>query len=139
MRVILAQAWSVLIGLVVLESIAAHGLPADLPMLSLVPPRTQVIVGVGPAEKSHRQGHFVLFTVANTIDYEDFMSLAAADPTLQIDELIFTAAAGPNPASAEHSVIVSGRLQRNRIYRASANSLRTTGLSRRGCVACGAF
>lgn len=122
MKVIKAQAWSVLIELVLLGSTTARGLPVDLPLLSLVPAGTQILAGIGPSEKPQRLARFFLFTVANTIDYEDFISLAGADPSLQIDELIFTASAGSSPANAEHSVIVSGRLQHVRIYRTSGNS-----------------
>jgi len=117
MRVIVAQALSVLMEVMLFGSAVARGLAADLRMLSLVPPESQIVAGVVAAERARHQGRFILSNVANRIDYEDFLSLAAGDPLLEIDELIFTAAAGPS--GVEHSVIVSGRLQRDRIYRSA--------------------
>ncbi len=86
-------------------------------MLSLVPPTSQIVAGVTATPRTRREGSFVLFTVANRIDYEDFLAIAGSDSLLQLDRLIFTATVGATNADAEHSVIVSGRLRADRIAR----------------------
>jgi hypothetical protein len=98
----------------------------DIRMLSLAPQGSEIIVGISPGPRTHAAREFVLFTFASRIDYEDFVALAAADPALRIDRLMFTAAAGASKESAEHSVIVSGHFDADRIHRSlSVNALGT--------------
>ena len=132
MKVIVALAGSVFIQMALFECAVAHGSPADLKMLSLVPPGSEIVAGIAPTATTRHHGSFVLFTLANRIDYEDFLSLASADPFFQIDRLVFTASAGPSAATAEHSIIVSGRLQPEFIYKSVKYS--STSLDYRGVV-----
>lgn len=118
MKVIVAQAWSVLVQFVLFGSAATQGMSAETHMLSLVPPDSEIVAGIASKPATTRARAFVLFTLANRIDYEDFLSLAAADPSLRIDQLLFTAAAGSSGQTAEHSMIVSGRVRPERIYSA---------------------
>ncbi|WP_109485422.1 hypothetical protein [Occallatibacter savannae] len=117
MRVMVAQACSVLMLAVLQGSVAGRGMPLDLRMLSLVSPQSQIVAGVTATPRTRRQGSFLLFTIANRIDYEDLLALAASDASLQIDRLILTATAGASNADAEHSVIARGRLRPDRIAR----------------------
>jgi len=117
MKAIVAQACSVLVQLMSMGSALAHNLPADIRLLSLVPPESQIVADIVPTPKTRHQGTVVLFTLANRIDYEDFLSIAAADPMLQVNRLIFTASEVSSAGKAEHGVIVSGSLQSDRIYK----------------------
>ena len=122
MKIVVAQAWSAFVLLVLFGSALAHGSPADVKMLSLVPPGSEILAEIVQTPTTRHHGGFVLFTLANRIDYEDFLSLESADPLLHIDRLVFTASAGPSGAAPEHSRIVSGRLERERIYRSVESS-----------------
>lgn len=102
---------------------ACFAIPPDPGLLSLVPPGSKIVAGaVAPLKDLHR-GNFLVFTRANVLDIEDFISLARADGSLEIRQVILAASVGPDGVSAEHSLLVTGHFDTKRIYRsASATS-----------------
>lgn len=101
---------------------ASGALPPDPRLLSLVPPGSQIVAGTAaPLSDSHR-GHFLIFTRANTLDVEDFFSLMGADPSLEVRQVIFAASAETSGASPEHSLLVIGHFDANRLHRSARTS-----------------
>ena len=95
--------------------------PPDLRLLSLVPPDSEIVAGAAAPLHEHHRGNFLLFTRANTLDIEDFFALLGPDPSLEIDQVIFAASAGPGGASLEHSLLAIGHFDTGRLYK-SANA-----------------
>jgi len=108
-----------LVGMALVSCTVSLALPSDQSLLSLVPPGSQIVAGaIAPLESSHR-GNFLLFTRANILDLEDFFSLAGADASVGIQQMIFAASAADG-TSPEHSLVVIGHFDRERIYRAAS-------------------
>jgi len=108
--------------MLLLGNASGLAMQTNVSLLSLVPQKSDIIVEVAPLQKAGQPRYFVLFTLANRIDYEDFLAVAAVDPTLRLDRMIFTATNGATKATAEHSLIAGGHFDADRIRgRVSSN------------------
>ena len=96
--------------------------PADHKLLSLVPPGTQLVAGVCSRTPAGRPNGFLVTARNNLVDRRDFTSLAGVDDSMVIRQMIF-AAGGSDPSTwAEHSILLSGRFDQDRIFRAAVSN-----------------
>ena len=109
MRAIVVHTGYVFCSLLLLGSASALAMQADWSLLSLVPQKSDIVVEAAPRQKAGQPRYFVLFTLANRIDYEDFLAVSAVDTALRIERMIFTATNGATKATPEHSLIARGR------------------------------
>lgn len=122
MNVAMVQTRTALAVMALLAGAVSFAVPPDPRLLSLVPPESEIVGGaVGPLQERHR-GNFLIFTRANTLDLEDFFSLVGADASYEIHEVIFAASAGHGGASPEHSLLVSGHFDADRLYRSARST-----------------
>jgi hypothetical protein len=91
----------------------------DPKILSLVPPGAQLVAGVSASPGPERISNFILMTHNNRVDLNDFYALSGVDSTRAIDEIIFVAVANKAGMLSEHSLLVSGRFDQARIYKAA--------------------
>ena len=113
---------SALVSMALIGCTVSFALPPDPRLLSLVPPASQIVAGaVAPLEDSHRD-NFLVFTRANTLDIEDFFSLVGADASREIRQVIFAASAGRDGAPPEHSLLVIGHFDSDRLYRSASTT-----------------
>ena len=97
----------------------ASGAPADLKLLSLVYPGAQVVAGVSKqASKGQPQGLLVICH-NNVVDRRDFISLTGVDDSIMIRQMIFLAGGSDPGTKGEHSILISGRFDQARIYKAA--------------------
>lgn len=120
MKVAMAQAGCALLSMVLLGGSGSLAQSPDRRLLALVPPDSQLVAGtVAPQDERHR-GSFLIFTRANILDIEDFFAIAGADATHEIDQVIFAASAGRG-GSPEHSLLVSGHFDADRVEKFPAS------------------
>ena len=122
MRALVVHTGYVFCSLLLLGSASALAMQADWSLLSLVPQKSDIVVEAAPRQKAGQPRYFVLFTLANRIDYEDFLAVAAVDTALRIDRMIFTATNGATRETAEHSLIARGRFDGDHIRRSISSN-----------------
>lgn len=113
----LALAWSL--------SPSCSGSPSNSKLLYLVPPGAQIVAGFENYSDEHHHGQLVLTTRDNRLDLADWQAIAGVDHRRVIDEIVEVAASSVGGRLHEHLLLVSGRLDRDTIFR----SLRLKGAS----------
>jgi hypothetical protein len=101
------------------EAVAASSLSSDLRLIQMVPPESQVIASMVIPTPEGQPRSFLLITVYNKIDLEDFFAVTGADASRLIRRVFFVAAAGSDGTLSEHSLLVSGHFNRDAIFRFS--------------------
>ena len=92
--------------------------PADLKLLSLVPPGAQIVSGF--ENKPNKVGGPLLMTTLNNVrDLDDLRSLAGVDPKRGFNEVIEVTLAPSGAALNEHLLLALGKFNRDRIFRAA--------------------
>jgi hypothetical protein len=92
----------------------------------MVPPESQIIASMLPPTSEGRPSSFLLITIYNRIDLEDFFALTGADASRLIHEVVFVAAAGGDGKLSEHSLLISGHFNRDAILRSAESGNATT-------------
>ena len=87
----------------------------DMRLVSLVPPSSQIVAGMSAPSNEFSRTNFFLMTPANRTDFADFAAIVGSDPSRIIDQMIFTDSPSRSAGAAEHSLLVSGRFDANRI------------------------
>jgi hypothetical protein len=106
--------------LIAVEMVSAA--PPDVKLLSLVPPGTQLVAGASNQRHPGVPESFILTGRYNLIDRRDFLSLAGVDDSMRIGQMIF-AAGGSDPSRwGEHSILVSGIFNQERIFKAAVQN-----------------
>lgn len=109
-------------------TVAAFALPLDLRLIQMVPPESQVIASMlRPTPEGQPSGGFLLITIYNRMDLEDFFALTGADASRLIHQVVFVAAAGGDGKLSEHSLLISGHFNRDAILRSAEKGNATTG------------
>src|SRR5579863_7894320 len=96
---------------------AAFSLSSDLRLIQMVPPESQVIASMLSPTPEGQPSSFLLITVNNKIDIEDFFAVTGADASRLIRQVVFVAATGSDGTLSEHSLLVSGHFNRDAIFR----------------------
>jgi len=118
------------IGLISAKS--GNSAPLDSKLLPLVPPGSQVISGFENNQRVHMAGGpLLLSTHNNSLDLQDWVSIAAVDPERMYSEILQVTFAPPDAFLREHLLLVSGKFHREQIFRAaeSNGATRTTYLA----------
>jgi hypothetical protein len=93
--------------------------PPDAKLLSLVPPGTQLVAGACNERHPGTPQSFLLTGRYNLIDRRDFLSLAGVDDAMKIGQMIFAAGGSDASTWGEHSILVSGLFNQERIFKAA--------------------
>jgi hypothetical protein len=112
--------FSVLVALLFLSAaVAALASPADSKLLALVPEGAQFVAGIEDPQTPPSTGWLLLLTRRSNLDYQDWIALSGVDPHRRADEIIEVATSSDVEALGEHLVLLSGRFDRELIYRAA--------------------
>ena len=106
--------------------------PLDFKLLPLVPPGSQVISGFENNRRVHMAGGpLLLSTHNNSLDLQDWVSIAAVDPERMYSEILQVTFAPPDAFLREHLLLVSGKFHREQIFRSAEmnGATRTTYLA----------
>lgn len=98
---------------------AACALSSDARLLSMVPPDSNVIASMVRYAGHDQSPSFLLLTENNRLDLQDFFALSGADTSRSIQQVVFTAGAGERGILNEHSLLLSGRFDRDAIFRSA--------------------
>jgi len=93
--------------------------PLNSKLLSLVPPGAEIVAGFENHLGGHRLGRLLLSTHNDRLDLDDWRALAGVDNKRVIDEVIEVAASSPSGRLTEHLLLVAGRFDRERIFKAA--------------------
>ena len=72
---------------------SSSALPPDPRILALVPPGSRIVAGMTAPQSVGQPGSFLLVTVNNTADLEEFFALTGSDESRFIHQVILKAAA----------------------------------------------
>jgi hypothetical protein len=93
--------------------------PLNSKLLSLVPPGAEIVAGFENHPSGHKPGRLILATANDRIDLDDWQALAGVDSKRIIDEVIEVAASSLVARLTEHLLLVGGRFDKERIFRAA--------------------
>jgi hypothetical protein len=88
-------------------------------LLSLVPPGCAIVAGFENGHGPHSGGRLLLTTPNNQFDLNDWLALSGVDTEKRYDEVIEAAAPNSIGELANHLLLVEGRFDRERIFRAA--------------------
>jgi hypothetical protein len=94
--------------------------PLNNKLLALVPPGSAIVAGFENYPDPHRHGQLLLTPRTNRLDLADWQAIAGVDPKRNYQEFIEVTASGYREGLlTEHMVLVAGRFDRERIFKAS--------------------
>lgn len=104
-----------------MAAVTMHGFasPADSKLLPLVLPGAEIVAGIEDPHNPNSNGRLLLVTRSNNLDYDDWVALTGVDDHREADEEIDVAASSPQGELQEHLLMVAGRFDRERIFRAA--------------------
>jgi hypothetical protein len=94
----------------------------DPRVLSLVPPGAQIVAGMNAPTGQGQPDSFLLLTRNNHADLEEFFALSGADSSRIIHQVIFVAGGGGQDNAGEHSLLVSGHFDQQRLYQSAVEN-----------------
>lgn len=98
---------------------AATTPPSDVRLLQMVPPESQIIASMLRPTPEGQPSSFLLITIYNRVDLEDFFALSGADTSRVVRQVVFVAGAGGDGILREHSLLMSGHFNRDAIFRSA--------------------
>lgn len=93
--------------------------PLTSKLLSLVPAGSEIVAGLENRHDAATSGHLFLTTRNNCLDLNDWLALAGVDTARVFNEVIEVATSTPGARLAEHLLLVSGKFDGERIFRAA--------------------
>jgi hypothetical protein len=111
--------WVCAAGSTVFWAVSGLASPVDGKLLPLVPPGCAIVAGFENGHGPHAAGHLLLTTPNNRFDLDDWLALAGVDTRRRYDEVIEVAAWNAKGELSEHLLLVAGRFDRERIFRAA--------------------
>jgi len=100
--------------------------PVDNSLLPLVPAGAKIVAGIQDPHNPDSHGRILLVTHNNNLDLNDWLTLAGVDGSKQVDKLIEVAASSAQSELNEHLLLISGRFNRDHIFRAVRQNGATT-------------
>ena len=100
--------------------------PVDNSLLPLVPAGAEIVAGIQDPHNPDSHGRLLLVTHNNNLDLNDWLALAGVDGSKQVDKLIEVAASSAQSELNEHLLLISGRFNRDNIFRAARQNGATT-------------
>jgi hypothetical protein len=113
-----------------LLSASGFSLPLDNDLLPLVPSGAEIVAGFDNHSAGHEHGRLLLSTHNDRLDLDDWQALAGVDNRRVFDKVIEVAASSARGPLAEHLLLVAGRFDRERIFKAAE----LTGAQRSECL-----
>jgi hypothetical protein len=110
--------------LLLLSVRSVFALSTDPRLLQLVPPQSRLVAGMSSSAAQGKTGSFLLIATENKIDLSDFFALTGGDASRRLNGLVFVSAAGRVIDKNEHSLLASGRFNRESIFRFAAAGAR---------------
>jgi hypothetical protein len=100
----------------------ALGLSIDPRLIQLVPPQSHLVAGMSRSAGQGTTGSFLLIAAENKADLNDFFALTGGDASRHLNALVFVrGGADPYTSESQHSLLVSGRFDRESIFRFAAS------------------
>lgn len=108
-------------------ALSAWAISPDPEILSLVPPSAQVLSGMRALPPGvEPESNFLLMAKDNKTDLNDFAALMGVDSAMHTHEVIFEGTPDVNGAMCMHSLLTSGRFNRDLIYKSAIGNGATT-------------
>jgi hypothetical protein len=95
----------------------ALGFSTDADLLQLVPPQSRLVAGMSSAAGQGTMGSFLVVTRENKTDLKDFLALTGGDASRRLHGLVFVTGVNDGTGENGHSLLVSGRFDRESIFR----------------------
>jgi hypothetical protein len=102
-----------------LTTITASAQGHDQQLLSLVPEGVPLVAEMSAPTKVGQPDSYLLLTRDNTEDMAEFLALSGVDSSQQMHQVIYLAGGGQGVGPKDHSLLVSGHFDRDRIFRAA--------------------
>ncbi len=115
----LVPRWLCAAGSIVFWTVSGLASPVSGKLLSLVPPGCAIVAGFENGHGPHPGGRLLLTTPNNRFDLDDWLALAGVDTERRYDEVIEAAVPNSTGELAYHLLLVEGRFDRERIFRAA--------------------
>jgi hypothetical protein len=106
-------------GLTAALTASAIASPVSSKLVPLVPPGCAIVAGFENGHGPHTGGRLLLTTPNNQLDLDDWLALAGVDTGRRYDEVIEAAAPDSTGQLTKHLLLVAGRFDRDRIFRAA--------------------
>jgi hypothetical protein len=103
-------------------ALSARTVSPDPRILSLVSPHAQILSGMRASPSGGQTDSFLVITHNNRLDIEDFTAMSGVDSARSIHEVLFEATPDENGKLSTHSLLVSGRFNRERIYQSAVSN-----------------
>jgi len=116
-------AWLIALLLLLLGK-SAFALSVDPQLIQLVPPQTRLVAGMSSSTAQGKTATFLLITGENKADLNDFFALTGGDASRRIQSVVFVTGAAPDTDANEHSLLASGKFDRDSIFRYGAAGAR---------------
>ena len=100
-------------------AVAGWASPASSKLLALVPEGAQIVAGIEDPHNPTSSGRLLLVTHNCNLDFKDWVAITGVDPHRESDEVIEVATSSSEGELKEHLVLVAGRFDRERIFRAA--------------------
>jgi hypothetical protein len=94
--------------------------PLNFRLLSLIPAGSQIVSGFENSRRIQKLGGSLFLTTHNNlVDLDDMQAIAGVDPNRSFQEVIEVAFAPPGTMRREHLLLVSGKFNREAIFRSA--------------------
>jgi hypothetical protein len=103
-------------------AVAGWASPASSKLLALVPGGAQIVAGIEDPHNPASSGRLLLVTHNCNLDFDDWVAITGVDPHREADEVIEVATSSAERELDEHLVLVAGRFDRERIFRAAVEN-----------------
>src|SRR5579863_2335196 len=98
---------------------SAVAAPQHSGLLALVPANAQIVAGIEDPHNPDSHGRLLLVTHNDNLDYEDCVSITGVDSHRRVEEVIEAAATSERGELAEHLVLLAGRFDQKRVFKAA--------------------
>jgi hypothetical protein len=106
----------------IFPAVAGWASPASGKLLALVPDGAQIVAGIEDPHNPAPGGRLLLVTHNCNLDFDDWVAITGVDPHREADEVIEVATSSAERELDEHLVLVAGRFDRERIFRAAVEN-----------------
>ena len=107
------------VSLLAAQGLLSHASPANSRLLTLIPAGVNLVAGVEDPHNQNTNGHHLLVTVANSVELDDWLALTGVDNHRSVEQIIWLASSSTRGPLKEHALLVSGRFDRDHIFRAA--------------------
>lgn len=103
-------------------AVAGWASPVGSKLLALLPEGAQIVAGIEDPHNPASSGRLLLVTHSCNLDFNDWVAITGVDPHRETDEVIELATSSEERELNEHLLLVAGRFDRERIFRAAVEN-----------------